>query len=277
MTWRTIGSVRKSPFTQLDFRSKLMIMFLATFLAFLWESPTLMGGLALLIAVLCLIAGIRLSYLGNVLRLMLPFYGLLLVTHGFWNTNVGRTPVWITPAAWWLIGGKLRLTVEGLAYGFMVIFRTLTLVLVIPLVIFTTDLNALIVGLVRIRVPYKIAFVFSATLRFVPLLFEEIRAIAEAQRLRGLAVEKMNLLKRLRVYSRIAVPLILGAMTRSQQIEVVLAAKAFSGSPDRTYRHESSLRAADYIVLVLCFGALLAALLLRVTTGLGRFGLPGLR
>jgi len=276
MTWRTIGSVRESPLSQLDFRPKLMVMFAATFLAFMWESPALTGALALLIFVLCLIARIRLSYLGNVLLIMLPFYGILLVTHGFWNTHVGRTPVWVAPEAWWLIGGKLRLTAEGLAYGFMVIFRTLTLILVTPLVIFTTDLNALIVGLVRIRVPYKIAFAFSATLRFVPLLLEEINSIIEAQRLRGLALEKMNLLKRLWVYSRIAVPLILGAMTRSQQVEVVLAAKAFSGSPDRTYLHESSLRAADYAVLVICLGVLSVALLLRVTMGLGRFSVPRL-
>lgn len=276
MTWRTIGSIRESPFTQLDFRSKLMLMLVATFLAFFWQSPALNGALALMILALCLVNGIRLSYIGNVLRIMLPFYALLMVMQGFWNTSVGRTPLWVAPETWWLIGGKLRLTIEGLAYGLMVIFRTLTLILVTPLVTFTTNLNELIVGLVRIRIPYKVAFVFSATLRFVPLLLEDIQTIIEAQRLRGLALERMNLLQRLRVYSRIAVPLILGAMTKSQQIDVVLASKAFSGNPDRTYLHESSLRTADYAVLVLCFGMLLAALVLRATTGLGRFGMPGL-
>ena len=272
MTWRTIGSVRDSPFTQLDFRSKLMVMFAATFLAFLWESLTLTAALALLILILCLVARIRLSYLVRMLRIMLPFYVILLVTHGIWNTSVGRTAVWVAPDTWWLVGGKLQVTAEGLAYGFMIIFRTLTLMLVIPLVIFTTDLNELIVGLVRMHIPYKIAFVLSATLRFVPLLFEDIQTITEAQRLRGLALERMNLLQRLWVYSRIAVPLILGAMTRSQQIDVVLAAKAFSGSSDRTYLHESSLRALDYAVLTLCVGVSIAALVLRVATGLGRFG-----
>jgi len=125
---------------------------------------------------------------------------------------------------------------------------------------------------VRMRVPYKIAFVFSATLRFVPLLFDQIQSIIEAQRLRGLALEKMSLLKRVAVYSRIAVPLIVGAMSRSQQVEIVLASKAFSGSPERTYLHESVLRRADWAVLMLCAGILLAALVLRVTMGLGSFG-----
>ena len=275
MTWRTIASVRGSAFTRLDFRSKLMILLAVTFLAFLWESPVLTGALALLIGILCLAARIRVSYLANVLRLMLPFYAILLLTHGFLNTRVGQTPLWTAPGAWWLIGGRLSLTAEGLLYGFVVIFRTLALVLVIPLVIFTTDLNALIVGLVRMRVPYKVAFVFSATLRFVPLLLGQIQAIIEAQRLRGLALEEMNVLKRVRVYSRIAVPLILSAMTKSQQVEVVLAARAFSGSPHRTYVHQSSLRAADYAVVMLCVGVLLAAAVLRVAAGVGRFGPMG--
>ncbi len=37
----------------------------------------------------------------------------------------------------------------------------------------------------RLRVPYRFAFVFSSTLRFFPLLFQEAQTIFEAQRLRG--------------------------------------------------------------------------------------------
>lgn len=276
MTWRNIGSAKESLFTRLDFRSKLALLLVATCLAFLWESPKLTGALALTMLLLCLLARIQLDDVSRTLLIMLPFYAILLLTHGFFNTYVGRTTLWVAPANWWWIGGKLRLTAEGLAYGVMVIFRTLTLILTIPLVIFTTDLSTLIVGLVRMRVPYRVAFVFSATLRFLPLWFQEIQAIQEAQRLRGLAVESMNWLKRVLVYSRIAVPLILGALTRSQQIEVALAARAFSGSPKRTYLHESTLHAADYAVLFLCSSVLLVAVWLRVTTGLGHFGPAGL-
>lgn len=274
MTWRTFGSVGESSFGRLDFRAKLAVMLAATALAFLWESPTLNALLALLVLGLCLLAGIRLSYVGRMLRLMLPFYLILLITHGLWNTNVGRTVLWIAPQGWWLIGGALQVTLEGLIYGFMVILRTLTLILVIPLVIFTTSLNELIVGLVRSRIPYKIAFVFSTTLRFMPLLLQEIQNITEAQRLRGLALEKMNLPQRLHVYSRIAVPLLLGAMTKSQQLDIVLAAKAFSGSPNRTYLHESAMGTADYVVVAVCVLTLAAALFLRATAGIGGFQIP---
>lgn len=276
MSWRSFGSAADSTFTRLDFRTKLAVMLTATALAFFWESPALMGGLFIVMVLLNLVARIRLTYMTRVLVLMLPFYAILLVTHGFFNTSVGHTALWTAPQGWPLIGGALELTREGLAYGVMVALRTLVLILVTPPTMFTTDLNALIVGLVRLRVPYRIAFAFSATWRFIPLLFGEIRSISEAQRLRGLALERMSLWKRISVYSRIAVPLILGALTRSQQVEVALAAKAFSGSPERTYLHQTALHASDWALMAVCLCALLLAVWLRVSMGFGRFTLPGL-
>ncbi|MBC7223293.1 MAG: energy-coupling factor transporter transmembrane protein EcfT [Anaerolineae bacterium] len=265
---------RDSFFRRLDFRPKLGLLVVATFLAFLWDSPAATGALAAAVVGLCLLAGIRGDYLRRMALIMLPFFALVLLTHGFLNTYVGRTALWAAPAGWPLVGGWLRLTTEGLLYGLMVIFRTVTLVLVIPLVVFTTELDELVVGLVRLRVPYKVAFVLASTLRFVPLLLEEVQGIVEAQRLRGLEMERMGVVQRVRVYSRIAVPLILGALVRSQQIEVVLASRAFSGSPRRTYLHTTKLRAADYAVLAATLVVAVAAVLGRALWGVGRF--PGL-
>jgi energy-coupling factor transport system permease protein len=166
------------------------------------------------------------------------------------------------------------MSVEGVLYAINVVFKTLTMTLVIPLGVFTTDVNTMVVGLVKARIPYKLAFIFSSTLRFFPLLFEEVQSIIEAQRLRGLAFEEMGPIRRVRVYAKVAVPLILGAMVKSQMLEVVLQSKAFSGSPDRTYLHESKLGTGDY-ALFACSGLLLvAAVVAYVVWGVGRFGGP---
>ncbi len=220
---------RDSFFTALDFRPKMFMMAVITVVAFLWESVAMQAILALLIIAASLAVGVKFKYICLVITILLPFYLLLLLTHGFFNIDqvkalTGKaelTPVFSFPQHWWLIGGG-RMTVEGLMYGFNVIFKTLTLTLVVPLGVFTTDVDSMIVGMVRARIPYKIAFIFSATLRFFPLLFQEISTIIEAQRLRGLALEKMGPAKRVTVYAKVAVPLILGAMVKSQQLEVVL-------------------------------------------------------
>ena len=269
---------RDSIFTRLDFRPKLFMMAVITMIAFLWEDPIAQLGLALVILLACIFGGVRLKYIYTVLLIMLPFYVLLLVTHGFFNVDqvkalTGRvilTPMFAFPENWWLIGGS-GMSWEGFWYGINVIVKTLNIILVVPLVIFTTDVDNMIVGMVRARVPYKIAFIFSATLRFFPLLFSEIGTIIEAQRLRGMAMEKMGPLQRIKVYAKVAVPLILGAMVKSQQLEVVLQSKAFSGNPDRTYLHESVLKGKDYALIIFFLVFLVAAFVLYFTTGFGKF------
>ncbi len=62
----------------------------------------------------------------------------------------------------------------------------------------------------------------------------------------------MGLVRRVRVYARVAVPLILGALVKSQMLEVVLQARAFTGSPDRTFLHEADLRALDWLAIAGC-------------------------
>jgi energy-coupling factor transport system permease protein len=266
-------------FTRLDFRSKLTLMGAITLIAFVWESPVLGGLLALALALTCLAAGVKFGYIRTVVILLLPFAAFMLVMQGFLGADLVRarldrealTPIFTFPASWPLIGGGM-MTWEGVLYALNVVFKTLTMILVLPLGLFTTDVNAMVIGMVKAHIPYKIAFIFSSTLRFFPLLFEEIQTIIEAQRLRGLTFETMGALKRLRVYAKIAVPLILGALVKSQMLDIVLQSKAFTGSPQRTYLHETRLRAADYAVIVGSVLFVIVAAIAYVSWGIGRFG-----
>jgi energy-coupling factor transport system permease protein len=248
-------------------------------IAFVWESPIALAALCVFLVGTSLLAGVKGSYIRTIVTMMVPFYILLLITHGFWNTDQVKTltdqevltPLFIFPESWWLIGGGM-MSVEGFLYGIAVVFKTLSLVLVLPVAIFTTDVNNMIVGMVRAKIPYKLVFIFSSTIRFFPLLFEEIQTIIEAQRLRGLALEKMGPVKRVRVYGKVAIPLILGAMVKSQALEVVLQSKAFTGSSERTYLHESILTPLDWSVIVLFVILFLLAAALYFAVGFGRFG-----
>ena len=262
---------RDSIFTRLDFRTKLVMIVVITLIAFLWESPITGGILAMTMAITCLAAGIKLDYLSTILKVMIPFSLFLFLSMGFFNVEqvkalTGKTE--LTPLL--TIGGAV-MSVEGTLYGVNVLFKTLTMILVIPLGIFTTDINQMIVSLVKAKIPYKIVFIFSSTMRFFPLLFEEIQAIIEAQRLRGLAIDKMNLISRARVYATVAVPLILNAMVKSQKLEVVLQSKAFSGSSQRTYLHESVLTSKDYFIMGSLITLWILALVLYFIWGIGKF------
>lgn len=274
--WKTVG--RDTLISRLDFRSKLAVFVSLSVIAVLWNQPVLSGLLMAFVLLGCWWAGVPGGYLAFMGRVMAPFFGLLLLTHGFFNVHyvmlltgqTALTPLFQFPGHWWIVGGG-TLSEEGLLYGANVIFKSLTFLLLIPLCVFTTDPNNLVLGLVRLRVPYKLAFLVSSTLRFFPLIFDEIHAVIETQRLRGFALEDLSALERVRTYSKIAVPVVLGAMFKAQQIEVVLQSKAFSGRADRTYLHESTLATRDWITVAGAVLALAVAATLYVTLGFGRF------
>ena len=272
--------VPDSFFARLDFRPKLALITTLTIVAFTWESPLLGGLLALVVALACVAVGIKPRYLRASLLLLLPFGLLILVTQGFFADSVIRmrtgealTPLLVIPESVWLVGGAV-MSAEGVAYGMNILFKMLTMALLVPLLVLTTDVDAMLLGMVKIRIPYKIAFVLASTLRFFPLLLSDIRAITEAQRLRGLALERMGPIRRARIYAQLAVPLILGVIVKSQMLEVVLQSKAFSGSPERTYLHESRLGPGDFALLALSALLLVTALALYLAFGVGRFGGP---
>lgn len=249
---------RSTWFSRLDFRAKVALFVALTVVGAMWSDPRYGAVLLAAVTASCLAVGVPGSYLRLMFRVMAPFGLLMLFTHGVFNKqHVARlmgveqsalTPLYVIPEEWWLVGGA-RMTLEGVLYGLGVFCRSLTFLMLVPLCVFTTHPDKMVLGLVRLRLPYKLVFVFSSSLRFFPLIFDEIRAVMETQRLRGYAVEEMGALQRVKVYARIAVPVILGAMFKAQQIEVVLQAKAFSGGGDRTYLHDTRLGGAEWATI----------------------------
>lgn len=271
---------RSTWFSRLDFRAKIAVFVTLTVVGALWSDPRHGAVLLALVTAACAWVGIPGSYLRLMFRVMAPFGLLMLFTHGFFNKQhvarlMGVNPdglgtLLTMPAGWWLVGGA-RMTLEGALYGLGVFCRSLTFLLLVPLCVFTTHPDKLVLGLVRLRLPYKLVFVFSSSLRFFPLIFDEIRAVMETQRLRGYALEDMGALERVRVYARIAVPVILGAMFKAQQIEVVLQSKAFSGSADRTYLHDVRMRLSDWIAVAIAAALLAGGVYVSADLGFGRF------
>ena len=103
------------------------------------------------------------------------------------------------------------------------------------------------------------------------MVLAEATALVEAQRLRGLDLEKLGLWARGRAYARVAVPLVLGTLIKSQQLEVVLQSKAFSGSAERTYLEPLELRTRDRVVIGVSVVLMVLAPLLRFGCGIGTF------
>ncbi|UCF59022.1 MAG: energy-coupling factor transporter transmembrane protein EcfT, partial [Candidatus Bathyarchaeota archaeon] len=118
----------------------------------------------------------------------------------------------------------------------------------------TTSPDHLGLALQESRIPYEFCFAFTTAVRFVPVLANEAQTIMDAQKARGLELERGNFLKRIRNYIPILIPLIVGAIRRSLELAETMESRAWGASEKRTNLYVLKLKNADYL---LAFGSVL--------------------
>lgn len=261
---------RPSIVGDLDVRAKIFLVVLASTLIFVWDSVVYQAIMFAVASALAVSAHVPVSYFRKLFGAMIPLFVIVIAIHGLFNPHAVTVLIGV-PDGVPLVGGRLALYREGLLFGIMVIFRLLTPLVVLPMVVMTTDVNDLMLGLVRMKVPYKVAFVFSIGLRFVPFIFSELDSIKEAQRLRGLAIEQMRWYRRVPLFASLLIPLMLGSLMKAQTLEVALQSKAFSGSSERTFINEIRFRSVDAAVVAAGLLILVVGTFMRIRYGWGSF------
>jgi energy-coupling factor transport system permease protein len=115
----------------------------------------------------------------------------------------------------------------------------------------TTSPDHLGLALEQSRVPYEFSFAFTTAVRFVPVLAEEAQTIMDAQKARGLELEKGNFMKRIRNYVPVLIPLIVSAIRRSLELAEAMESRAWGATKNRTNLYALKLRRGDYALLAL--------------------------
>lgn len=150
-----------------------------------------------------------------------------------------------------LIGGLGRISLDGIVYGLLLSLRLLTLVLFMPLVTMTTEINTLALGLVKMGLSYKIAYMTTTAINIIPTFQNETQVIMDAQKMRGLTVfEKGRMLDKFKAYPALVVPLVIGAMRRAQLMGVAMDARAFGAAKTKTFINDISIGFLDLVALV---------------------------
>jgi len=115
----------------------------------------------------------------------------------------------------------------------------------------------------KLRIPYMYSFAFISAIRFTPILAEELQTIMDAQRSRGLELDRGNPIKRIRRYIPILVPLIVNVLRRSYELAEAMEVKCFGASKKRTFLRELKMKPRDYIVLAITLLSLAFAIYAR--------------
>jgi energy-coupling factor transport system permease protein len=155
------------------------------------------------------------------------------------------------------------LTAEALETSAAMTLRFVVLVESFSVFFLTTSPDHLGLALEQSRVPYEFAFAFTTAVRFVPVLAEEAQTIMDAQKARGLELEKGSFLKRIRNYVPVLIPLIVSAIRRSLELAEAMESRAWGATKNRTNLYALKLHRGDFALLAITIGVLAVAVFVR--------------
>lgn len=233
---------RDSPVHRLDPRTKIGLLLASFVAAILFFQP---APLLVLLAIL-LAYGASGRVLGNLRRVWGLLLGIAIVSIASWSVFARGS----TPLLW-------RITWEGLLFGFAAAIKIDGMILSGLIFLSATRTEEIILGLIRLRVPYQAAFAFSLAIRMVPTIIGTAVTVTEAQRSRGLDLESGGLLTRLRNHIPLLVPIFLHTLRNTDQLAKALESRGFGARRERTSYLEIGLHARDALALTL--GAMILA------------------
>lgn len=228
--------------TKLHPHTKIILLAVVSCLVILLDSP-----LALFVCFLvslCFQVSIPPSW--RQIRLLILFIGLgtwgLIYSQGIFYNQFPRTVIFTlihkdVPVIGALTGG-IHLYREGLFHGAVQSLRFNTMLTVSCFIIWTTQPRDLLLALVKLRVPYSLAFMVTTGLRYIPLIGSEAQAVIRSQRLRGFRYLRLNLFHTISGILNSLRPILTNNIRRATHLSEAVESRAFS--PDAA--HRTSLR-----------------------------------
>jgi energy-coupling factor transport system permease protein len=138
------------------------------------------------------------------------------------------------------------------------------MVLVSLLLTNTTSVDDFIWIAHRLRIPYTITFILTTAIRFIPTMELKAQMVIDAQRSRGANWDKSGLVKRIRQYSTVLIPMIVDSIRLSENLAVAMLCRGFGATKRPTLIDQRSFRWIDVIFVLIGFLLLLTAVFLRI-------------
>jgi energy-coupling factor transport system permease protein len=217
---------------------------------------------------LVLISGISLKYIFSGLKPALPVIIVLailqLLFYGEAYTPYGMASR--TYFAWgWIhiTNGSVQLVLVSAMRFIELLFLTSLLTNTTTLTDITHGIDDMLHPFSRIGVPaHELALVATISLRFVPLLGEQLEIIMKAQASRGASVAhrgKLQFINRARQVAAFIVPLFVDAFRRAEDLILAMQARCYVGGQGRSRFVKLRFQRVDYVsyALGLAFSVLM--------------------
>jgi len=158
----------------------------------------------------------------------------------------------------------LVITLEGIRNAAFMASRLIMLVVGCSIMTFTTMPSNLTDGLESVMHPLKyikvpvheIAMMMSIALRFIPILMEETDKIMKAQLARGADFENGSIVKRVKNYIPVLVPLFVASFRRANELTLAMESRCYRGGENRTRMKPLKYHKRDAVAYITMFAYL---------------------
>ena len=255
---------------QLHPHTKIVLLAIVSCLVILLDSPIAL--LVCFLISLCLQASIPPSW--RQLRLLILFIGLgtwgLIYSQGIFYNQLPRTVIFTlihkdVPVLGAMTGG-VHLYREGLFHGAVQSLRFNTTLTISCFIIWTTQSRDLLLALVKLRVPYSLAFMVTTGLRYIPLIGSEAQTVIRSQRLRGFRYLRLNFLHTISGILNSLRPILTNNIRRATHLSEAVESRAFSAdaaTASRTSLRELKTQRSDVILIATLIVCLLSVIGLK--------------
>jgi energy-coupling factor transport system permease protein len=159
--------------------------------------------------------------------------------------------------------GFIRLYSESLANGTSFALRVIIIGLTGFIFVLTTSPRQLVIGLVHIKIPYRLAWGVLLALRYIPIIGAELDQIREAQLVRGVR-RGGGLAGYLEMYQRYTLPLLASVLRMAEDSALAMDGRGFGAYPDRVFVDEFHWTRSGIALLVGSFLLLILVLTSQV-------------
>lgn len=227
--------------TEINPMSKILILLVMNFLIFFTRNSVLISAYFVISIALLASSGVSpksmKAYISGVSFMII----LCFLSYTFLSQEGGDV--------FWRFG-ILSVSKHSMQRGAVLAMRVAALVLVMITYLCITNQQEMILGLRALHVPYDICFVIALAFRFAGIFPEDINIIMQAQQARGVNFHHGGLIKRIRSWVSIGLPVVSTYINHVQKFSNALECHGYKWSQKRNFFTVIKFKKADYIVIV---------------------------
>lgn len=232
----------------LDPRSKIIgsiVFFLIVFNAASWIDYTL---LLVFLAILVWLTKVSFAFFWNGFK---PMVVLIMITAVFQIFFVRSGDVLFQVSLFQITTGGIRSALYVMIRFVLIIGLSTVLSLTTNPLTMADAMESMLHPLRKINFPvHELSLILAIAMRFVPTILDEAQTIMNAQRARGVDFNEGNLIKRVKAFIPILIPLFASAIRRAEDLAYAMESRGYKGGEGRTKYRQLKWRIQDTLVFV---------------------------